>query len=186
MEVDEPLPPVAAISAAMAQGEAHAVDDANRGGFGESDGDPRGNGRARSESHTREYLSLPGSPHSENEPVPLPLVGMDWDDFEVIYNHMPLNQRERAKRVQEVGMFNHQVLKEYFQTHLMALFPGQSDLSFDYGAWWARGERHGFTVFNDSVVHGHHQSTWGTFVEQWFIQQDYWANRPNQISWTET
>ena len=130
-------------------------------------------------------MSLPGSPHSENEPGPLPLVGMDWDDFEVIYNHMPVSQRERAKRVQEVGMFNHQILKEYLQTHLMSLCPGQPDLSWDYGAWWTRGERHGFTIFNDIVVHGHHQTTWGSFVEHWFIQQDHWANQPTQMPWID-
>ena len=101
-------------------------------------------------------MSLPGSPHSQNEPGPLPLVGIDWDDFDVIYQHMPVSQRERAKRAQEVGMFNHQILKEYHQTHLMSLYPGQPDLSFDYGAWC-----HGFTTFNDIVVHGHHQTTWG-------------------------
>lgn len=94
---------------------------------------------------------------------------------------MPVSQRERAKRAQEVGMFNHQILKEYLQTHLMSLYPGQPDLSQDYGAWWTRGERHGFTTFNDIVVHGHHQTTWGSFVEQWFIHQDHMANQPSQI-----
>lgn len=43
-------------------------------------------------------------------------------------------------------MFNHQILKEYLQTHLLSLFPGQPDLMWDYGAWWTQTERHGFTV----------------------------------------
>ena len=134
MEVDDELPAVASVSAAMAEAEVHGGD--GRGGPALEPPQPT---EVRSDSATREYLSsLPGSPHSE---VPeLPTVGVDWDDFDVIYEHMPVNQRERAKRVQEVGMFNHQILKEYLQTHLMSLFPGQPDILWDYGAWWNRAD----------------------------------------------
>lgn len=172
------------VSAAMAHAELHGGD-----GRGNSGGDaavPNNPAETRSDSATREYLSsLPGSPQSENETVGLPTVGIDWNDFEVIYQHMPASQRERAKRVQEVGMFNHQILKEYLQTHLMFLYPGQPGILWDYGAWWSRDERHGFTTFIDIVVHGHHQANWGSFVEQWFIHQDYWSNNPSGMPWNE-
>ena len=36
----------------------------------------------------------------------LPTIGVDWNDLEVIYEHLPPNQCERARRVQEVGLFN--------------------------------------------------------------------------------
>eukprot|EP00435_Cladocopium_sp_Y103_P050375 s1775_g15.t1 len=112
MEVDEEeLPPVAAASAAMAHGL----------GGGATSGEPptdaaAGAEGARSDSNTREYLeSLPGSPFSDREPPVLPVVGVAWNDFDQIYAHMPVNERERAKRVQEVGLFNHAILKEYFR-----------------------------------------------------------------------
>lgn len=74
MEVDELIPPTSALQPADLHGpggdgahhpgEVHGADDANRGGSGEDGG-------VRSESHTREYMSLRGSPHSQNEPGPL-------------------------------------------------------------------------------------------------------------------
>eukprot|EP00435_Cladocopium_sp_Y103_P006715 s4552_g2.t1 len=139
MEVDEKeLPPVAA-SAAIA----HGLSNAPSGGPG---GEPptdaaAGAGGARSDSNTREYLeSLPGFPFSDREPPVLPVVGVDWNDFDQIYAHMPV---------------------------------GQPDMCWDYCGWWIQRERHGFSVFTHIVVHAHHQSNWGTFVEQWFIHQDY-------------
>ena len=100
-----------------------------------------------SDSNTREYVSLPGSPHGDHDPS-LPLIGVDWD-LDEIYMHLPVNQRERAQRV-------HVIFKEYLKTHLMALFPGQPDMIWDYCAWWTQSERRNFTVFNDIIVHGSH------------------------------
>lgn len=81
--------------------------------------------------------------------------------------------------------FNHQILKEYLQTHhLMSIF-SWPDLTWDYGAWWTQRERGNFNdVFNDIVIYGMHQLTWGSFVEQqWFTQQEYEDCRPSDIPW---
>ena len=185
MEVDE-MPAGADASNRMAHAELYGSDSIPGGGDGpaEATAEATAAPAAHSDSNTREYLSsLPGSPVSDNEPPNLPTSGVDWNDFMVIYAHLPPSHRERAKRVQEVGLFNHQVLKEYLQTHLMSIFPGQPDLLWDYGAWWTQGERRDFGIFNDIVVRGMYQSNWGSFVEQWFIQQDYESSRPTDSPW---
>ena len=180
-EVDEVLPPVAAASAMMGHAELYGASSVHAN---DGPGAAAGAASARSGSNTREYLdSLPGSPHSENDATDLPTIGVDWNDFDVIFQHLPVSHRERAKRVQEVGLFNHQILKEYLQTHLMSIFPGRPDMMWDYGAWRTQGERRNFDVFLDIVVHGMYQQNWGPFVEQWFVHEEYEANRPSDIPW---
>ena len=80
-------------------------------------------------------------------------------------------------------MFNHQILKEYFQIHLMSIFPGQPDLTWDCGAWWTQGERRNFNPFLDIVVHGMYQQNWGAFDERWFIQEEHRPSIPDDIPW---
>lgn len=41
--------------------------------------------------------SLPGSPHFEDETIPLPTVGVDWNDFDTIFQHMPVSQRKKGQ-----------------------------------------------------------------------------------------
>lgn len=108
----------------------------------------------------------------------LPTIGVDWNDFEVIYEHLPPNQCERARRVQEVGLFNHRILKKYLQVHLMSIFPGQPDLTWDHEAWWTQSERRNFDTFKDIVAYGMYQLSWGSFVEQWFAQQELKTTDP--------
>ena len=77
MEVDEEaLPPVAAVSA------------------------------ARSESATREYMSLPGPPHSDHELPTLPRQDVDWDDMDEIRKHLPVTERQKTLQMQEVTLFD--------------------------------------------------------------------------------
>ena len=113
MEVDEVLPPVAEASAMMGHAELYGASSVHTN---DGPGATASAAPARSDSNTREYLdSLPGYPHSENDALDLPTIGVDWNDFDVIFQHLPVSHRERAKRVQEVGLFNHQILKEgYF------------------------------------------------------------------------
>ena len=136
----------------------------------------------RSDSNTRKYMeSLPGSPRSE--PPELPVIGVDWNDMDVIMENLPTGQRERARCVQEVGLFCHQLLKEYLQIHLMTIFPGQPDLMWDHGAWWSPHERRNFNTFCEIVVHGMYQHNWGSFVEQWFIHEDHMSSIPDGMAW---
>jgi hypothetical protein len=39
-------------------------------------------------------------------------------------------------------------------------------------SWWS-----------DIVVRGMYKSNWGSFVEQWFFQQDYQDSFPSSIPW---
>eukprot|EP00435_Cladocopium_sp_Y103_P026850 s3061_g6.t1 len=44
-----------------------------------------------------ETMELPGSPAEPPDQLPdLPMLGLDWNDFDVAENHFPLRQRERA------------------------------------------------------------------------------------------
>ena len=65
----------------------------------------------------------------------------------------------------------------------MTIFPGQPDLTWDHEAWWTQSEHRNYDVFNDIVTYGMHQWIWGSFVEQWFIQQEYEDSRPADIPW---
>ena len=194
MEVDEEMvPAVAANSAMMAHGQgpqvtgtttlrsslpgtssmfgdgANAADGSTGIAGGSANNELRG---ARSDSATREYLSLPGSPHSD-EPPTLPLQDVNWDDLDEIMRHLPVTERNRALQMQEVALFDVVVFKEYLKTHLSSLYPNQPDMCWDYPAWWTRNERHGFSVF-------------GTFVEQWFLQQGLaGCNNVENIPWSE-
>ena len=185
MEVDETtdnLPPVAAVSAAMAHAELY--------GHGASAGSNEHGrvGDQHSDSATREYLSsLPGSPTSDREPPALPLV--DWNDMENVFQHFPVTERERARRVQQVGMFPSTVFQEYMKIYLMTLYPGQPDMMWDYPAFWTQNERHGFTVFWDIIIRGMYLRNWGTFVEQleqWFTHEDLREKQPGPcMPWTD-
>ena len=179
MEVDEALPAVASASARMADAELYGADSVG-GGTGASANDAAA--ATRSDSNTREYLSsLPGSPRSESPT--LPTIGVEWESLEVLMEHVPANQRERARRVQEVGLFNRRILKEYLQIHLMSIFPGQPDLTWDHEALWTQCERRNYDTFKDIVAYGMYQLNWGSFVEQWFVQQEFENNRPSDIPW---
>eukprot|EP00435_Cladocopium_sp_Y103_P054615 s3212_g17.t2 len=96
MEVDELME--ADSSARIARGQVYGP-----GSVDAPAGAPdHGGGGAHSDSNTLEYLSsLPGSPPTDVEPPPLPIIGIDWDDIDEIYRHLPVNQCERAKRVQQ-------------------------------------------------------------------------------------
>eukprot|EP00435_Cladocopium_sp_Y103_P026822 s1787_g6.t1 len=185
-EPDEPMEAVASASARIAHGEMYGPESVTTAPVGDG---PRpsshGGDQPRSESNTVEYLSMPGSPPTDLEPPPLPVVGVDWDNLDEIFRHFPPHQSERAKRVQQVGLFSERLFVEFMKIHLMELFPNQPDIIWDYEAWWTQRERRYFLVFRDIVVHGMHQGNWGTFVEQWFIQQDYEDNVPSNMSWDD-
>ena len=149
---------------------ANAADGSTGIAGGSANNELRG---ARSDSATREYLSLPGSPHSDHEPPTLPLQDVNWDDLDEIMRHLPVTERNRALQMQEVALFDVVVFKEYLKTHLSSLYPNQPDMCWDYPAWWTRNERHGFSVF-------------GTFVEQWFLQEGLaGCNNVENIPWSE-
>lgn len=96
------------------------------------------------------------------------------------------SQRERARRVQQVGMFPSTVFQGHMKIHLMTLYPGQPDMMWDYPAFWTQNERHGFTVFCDIIIRGMYLNNWGTFVEQWFIYEDLRENQPGPyVPWTD-
>ena len=171
MEVDEEaLPPVAAVSAAMAHGQ---VGDGpgTTSMWSPTPGTSSMPKAARSESATREYMSLPGPPHSDHELPTLPRQDVDWDDMDEIRKHLPVTERQKTLQMQEVALFDAVTFKEYLKVHLSSLYPGQPDMCGDYPAWWTRSERHGFTVFSDILIRGMYFRNWGTFVEQWFIHQ---------------
>eukprot|EP00435_Cladocopium_sp_Y103_P007835 s2794_g2.t1 len=190
MEVDETLPVVAENSALMAHAELYGAPSSSSrpgalpagGGHPGMPGDEAAAGT--SDSATREYNSLPGSLEGNHEPPTLPLVGVDWNDVDVILQYFPVIERARALQVREVGLFSATVLQKYLKVHLVTLCPGQLDMLWDYPAFWTRGERHGFTVFCDIVLRGMYLNNWGSFVEHWFIQQDVMNNLPGPaIPW---
>eukprot|EP00435_Cladocopium_sp_Y103_P047515 s1657_g14.t1 len=117
MEVDETIPPVALNSALMAHAELHGEPSSSsrpgaRPAGGGHPGMTGGDARAgASDSATREYNSLPGSPESDHEPPTLPLVGVDWNDVDVILQHFPAIERARTLQVREVGLFSATVSK---------------------------------------------------------------------------
>eukprot|EP00435_Cladocopium_sp_Y103_P004476 s4658_g1.t1 len=121
-----------------------------------------------------EHVSLPGSPKSDkSDDVPdIPMVGLDWENMEVLLAHLPPGQRHRAKMIREVSLFSEHSFKEFLLCHLMVLYPGQPDLNFDFPLWWNRQDQHEYRVFNEIVIHKHCLEGWGSFCEQWFIHQD--------------
>lgn len=166
MEVDDPDPPVA---------ESTADEPERAARDGRADRDERADGEHDS-NVTGEPVELPGSPShsSQDDPGPLPVVGTDWEDVATILRHFPARQAERAERVREVALFEEHMFREYCKVHLMTLFPQQQpDMMWDYAAWWARSERHGYSVFKDIVIKGEHLNNFGSFCEQWFIQLEY-------------
>ena len=134
-------------------------------------------------SLTREHVSLPGSPAhssmSDTTMPPLPVLFCDWNEFEVIYRHLRAHVREHACRVHEVEMVSIPQLKQYLHMCLSELFPGQPDGMFDYPLWWNSLQKHGWKVFQKTLVHGLHDDNFGSFVEQWWVQTDagVWADR---------
>ena len=83
-----------AVSAAMAHAELY--------GHGVSAGSNEHGrvGDQHSDSATREYLSsLPGSPTSDREPPALPLVDVDWNDMENVFQHFPVTEKEIVQGV---------------------------------------------------------------------------------------
>ena len=80
--------------------------------------------------------------------------------------HYPRIERERALRVQQVGLFNSTVFQEYLKVHLMTLYPNQPDMQWDFPMFWTQ---RGFTTFCDIITRGMYLNNWGSFVEQWFI-----------------
>ena len=111
---------------------------------------------------------------------------MDWDDLDEILKNLPETERRRALQMQEVALFDVVVFKEYLKTHLSSLYPNQPDMCWDYPAWWTRNERHGFSVFMDILVRGMYLDSWGTFVEQWFLQQGLaGCSNVENIPWSE-
>ena len=99
-------------------------------------------------------------------------MASDWEDINVVLRHFPQHQRERTDSVREVALFEDHMFKQYCKVHLMTLYPQQPDMMWDYAAgWWSRSERHGYSIFKDVVVKGHHLGIIGLFCEQWFIQK---------------
>ena len=181
MEVDESIENMPPLSPAVAHSDlCGSTSVGGHGAIAGSSGD-RGGG---SDSATIEYLSSArGSPANDHEPPVLPLVDVDWNDMENIFQHFLSTERERARRVQEVGI---SVFEEYMKIHLMTLYPGQPDMSWDYPAFWTRNERHGFTGFCDIIVRGMYLNNWSSFVEQWFIHEDLQSNQPGPcIPWSD-
>ena len=135
----------------------------------------------REPSVARSTVTLPGSPHENpyefrgaesNDPGPIPPVGVDWDRLDNILQYLPRLQAQRVERIHEVRIFNEYILIEYCKCHLMELFPGQPDISWDYAGWWNPRDIHGYTVFNDIVIRGKHMENFGAFCEQWFTHTD--------------
>ena len=128
-------------------------------------------------SLTRERVSLPGSPpnssqDSDEQRPPLPIIGLNWSDIDVILQHIPVRQRERAKRAHEVGLFPPYLFIQFLQYRLMDLFPGQPDMMWDHGAWWDESDLRKYHVFRDVVVYGKFDDCWGSFIETYFQQLD--------------
>ena len=55
--------------------------------------------------------------------------------------------------------------------------PGQPDFNFDFPLWWNRQDQRECAVFNEIVIHKKHQETWGSFCEQWFVNQKCFPHR---------
>ena len=111
---------------------------------------------------------------------------MDWNDNEEIMRHYPRTERERALRVQQVGLFNSTVFQEYLKVHLMTLYPNQPDMQWDFPMFWTQNERRGFTTFCDIITRGIYLNNWGSFVEQWFIQEEWQNNQPGpEMPWED-
>ena len=55
-------------------------------------------------SFPHEDVDLPESPShgSQDDPGPIPQVGVNWNNMDVILSHYPSRQAERAQRVREV------------------------------------------------------------------------------------
>lgn len=168
MEVDEQ-----SVQEAAHAVPAHAPQSVQEAAHGEPAQADRGDGEHDS-NVTGEPIELPGSPsHTSEDPGPLPTIGTDWEDAEVILRHFPAHQADRADRVREVGLFEDHLFKEYCKVHLMTLFPRHPDMSLDYAGWWTRSERHGYSVFKDIVLRGEHMGNFGSFCEHWFIHQNH-------------
>jgi hypothetical protein len=54
----------------------------------------------------------------------------------------------------------------------MVLYPNQPDMIWDYPLWWDHRQQHEYRVFQDIVIEGY-LDCFGSFCEQWFIQQDH-------------
>jgi len=103
----------------------------------------------------QETFELPGArpePTKDDEPGPIPPIGVDWNNITEIRKYLPRRRAEQSNRVREVQIFEESMLKEYCKVHLMELYPGQPDMTWDYPAWWSPREVHGFSVFKELVV----------------------------------
>jgi hypothetical protein len=105
------------------------------------------------------------------------MIGLDENNLSALLSHFPRGQRQRAEKIREMELFSEQKLKEFILCHLMVLFPGQPDLTYDFPLWWNRQDQYEYAVFNDIVIHKKHQETWSSFCEQWFVNQDYFPHR---------
>ena len=68
----------------------------------------------------------------------------------------------------EVQIFPETTLNEYCKVHLMGL----PDMFWDYCGWWTPTETHGFSVFKELVIEGKHMENFGSFCEQWFLNEN--------------
>lgn len=102
----------------------------------------------------------------------MPILGLNWSDVDVVLQHMPVRERERARRVQEVHLFPPHLFLQFLHYRLMDLFPGHPDMTWDHGAWWNDSDRRKYQVFRDIVVHGKYQDCWGSFIETYFQHLD--------------
>jgi hypothetical protein len=50
-------------------------------------------------------------------------IGVDWNDLDVLENHLPEGQRLRAQCIREVRLFPKQMYREYLKMRMMALYP---------------------------------------------------------------
>jgi hypothetical protein len=98
-------------------------------------------------------------------------------EVDVIWNKDPVGGPRRIQERGYIWRWAWRGLVDLFKPFAQNLWDSvpwtRQDMLWDYPAFWTGNERHGFIVFCDIITRGMYLNNWGSFVEQWFILENF-------------
>ena len=86
-------------------------------------------------------------------PGEMPPVDGDWWDFDTLIHWLKPDERPRAQRLKEAGVFPNNQLKEFLRTRLTSIYGGRYfHMVFDHLLGWTQEEQRDFAAFSVAVI----------------------------------